>query len=90
MEKRLKPSMRENKRYLLLETNASRNEIEKAILDCIGYLGYAKAGVHFINDKVIAVNREYVNNVRAALCIYPKLIKVKSVSGTLKKLKSKE
>lgn len=87
MEKRLKPSLKENKRYLLLETSANRKDIKKAIIDYLGILGYAKAGVYFVSDKIIAVNRKQVNNVRAALCVYNKLIKVKKVSGSLKKLK---
>ena len=87
MEKRLKPSLKENKRYLLLETSADKKDIEKAIIDYLGTLGYAKAGVYFVSDKIIAVNREQVNNIRAALCVYHKLIKVKKVSGTLKKLR---
>jgi len=86
MEKKLKPSLRENKRYLLLETKASKEEIEQAILDYVGALGLAKAGLVFVRENVIAVNREKVNEVRAALCIFHKLIKVVRVSGTIKGL----
>lgn len=86
-EKKLKPCLRENKRYLLLETDAKREEIEQAIFDYIGILGYAKTGLYFVKDNVLAVNREEVNKVRAALCLAHKLIKVKKVSGTLKGLK---
>jgi len=88
MERRLKSSVKENKRYLLIETIANKKDIEKAITDYIGSLGYAKAGIYFVSDKIIAVNREQVNNIRAALCICSKLIKVKKVSGTLKKLRA--
>lgn len=88
-EKKLKPSLRENKRYLLLETSAKKQEIEQAILDFIGVLGYAKSGLHFIRSNIIAVNRESVNEIRAALCLYPKIIKVKRISGTIKGLKAK-
>ena len=87
VEKKLKSTLKENKRYLLLETNASRNEIEQAILEHLGSLGYANAGISFINDKILAVNREKVDNVRAALCTYKKLIRVITVSGTLKSLR---
>jgi len=87
VEKKLKSTLKENKRYLLLETNASRNEIEQAILEYLGSLGYANAGISFINDKILAVNREKVDNVRAALCTYKKLIRVITVSGTLKSLR---
>jgi RNase P/RNase MRP subunit POP5 len=87
MEKKLKPSLKENKRYLLVETEASRHEIENAVLEYLGSLGYAKAGIMFVDDKTIAVNREEVDKVRAALCAYHKLIRVARVSGTLKKLR---
>ena len=83
MQKRLKPSMREKKRYLLV--NASREKTEKAILHFIGVLGYSKAGVEFPKTNVLAVNRKQLNEVKAALCLAG--IKVKRISGTLKKLK---
>jgi RNase P/RNase MRP subunit POP5 len=85
MEKKLKPSMREKKRYLYLETKLSRNEIEKVILDYIGILGYAKSGVSFISKDIIAVNRKNISEIRAAFSFAE--IKVKLVSGSLKKLK---
>jgi len=82
-EKNLKPSLRENKRYLLIE-NANKEEIEKAILDYIGILGYSKAGVSWIG-KILAVNRKEVDKVKAALLLAG--INVKRVSGTLRGLK---
>ena len=89
--KSLKPSMRENKRYLLVEGKELRKNVEKAILDFIGVFGYAKAGLEWIksgeNDAIISVNREAVNSVRACLAVWPKKIEVKKVSGTLKGLK---
>lgn len=87
-EKKLKPSLRENKRYLLLETKANKKEIETAILSFLGTLGYAKSGIFFISEKIIAVDREQVDKVRASLALCPVLIKVKKISGTLKKLRS--
>jgi RNase P/RNase MRP subunit POP5 len=84
-EKKLKPSMREKKRYLLLETKLSKEEIEKVILDYIGILGYAKSGIYFILKNIIAVNRNMVNEIKAAFSFAE--IKVKKVSGSLKKLK---
>ena len=83
-EKRLKPSLREKKRYLLLETSATRAEIEQAVLDYIGVLGYSKAAPAFVRNNILAVNREEVDKIRAALALAKKLIKVKRVSGTLK------
>ena len=88
-EKKLRPTLRENKRYLLLEGDFSREDIERAILDYIGVLGYAKSGVFFIrkNGKnILAVNREMANEVRASLALYEKTISVIKVSGTLKGL----
>jgi len=91
--KSLKPSMRENKRYLLVEGEDLRKNIEKAILDFIGVLGFSKVGLEFIksdrNSAVISVNREGVDSVRASLCVFPKKMEVKMVSGTLKGLKEK-
>lgn len=88
--KSLKPSMRENKRYLLIQGESLRKNVEKAILDFVGVLGYSKAGLEWIksgeNSAIISVNREAVNNVRASLAVWPKKIEVKRVSGTLKGL----
>ena len=87
-EKKLKPTLRENKRYLLLEGDFNKKDIEAAILDYLGVLGYAKIGLYFVKNKVIDVNREEVERVRAALALSPKLIKIKRISGSLKKLNS--
>lgn len=90
--KSLKPSMRENKRYLLIEGEELRKNVEKAILDFIGTLGYSKTDLNWIkegkNDAIISVNREAVNNVKASLALFPKKIEVKKVSGTLKSLRA--
>ena len=88
--KSLKPSMRKNKRYLLVKGKNLKDNIEKAILDFIGVLGMSKAGLSYIrvnkNSAVISINREAVNKVRASLCVWPDKIVVKKVSGTLKGL----
>lgn len=84
MEKKLKPSMRENKRYLLVDS--SKEKVEKAIVDFLGILGYARAGVMFANNNIVAVNREELDRVRAAFSLAN--IQVKKVSGTMKKVKS--
>jgi RNase P/RNase MRP subunit POP5 len=83
MEKKLIPSHRENKRYILIDK--SIQEAEKAILDFIGILGYAKAGVSFPQKNILAVNREQVDQVRSALVLAG--IKVKRVSGSIKNVK---
>lgn len=85
MEKKLKPSMRENKRYLLVD--AANEKVEKAILDFLGILGYSKAGVSFPKENVVAVNREEVDKVRGALVLAG--INVKKVSGTMKGLRER-
>lgn len=88
--KPLKPSMREKKRYLLVNGKNLRENIEKAILDFIGILGMSKTDLRFIKfsgDKaIISVNRDSVNHVRASLSVYPEKIIVERVSGTIKGL----
>jgi len=88
--KSLKPSMRENKRYLYVKGKNLRKNIEKAILDFIGVLGMSKVGLNWIKEKrdsaVISVNREMVDPVRASLCVWPEKMAVEKVSGTLKRL----
>lgn len=86
--KSLKPSMKENKRYLLV--TGKTGDIEKAILDFIGILGMSKTGLSWIkrnkDSSVICVNREAVDGVRASLAVWPEKIEVKKISGTLKGL----
>ena len=86
--KNLKPSARIKKRYLLVE--AKKEETEKAILEYIGILGWAKASPFFVKssgDKIIlAVSRESLNDIRAAFSINNAKIKIIKVSGTLKGL----
>jgi len=89
--KKLKPSHREKKRYLLIDgKNADEKSIEKAILNYVGVLGYGKASPKIItkNNKglILAINRGSLNNIRAAFLLEGK-IQVKKVSGSLKKLK---
>ncbi len=83
------PSLRERKRYLLLETKVTKEDVEKAIIEYIGSLGYGKTGLNFVKKNTIAINRETINKVRAAFAIYSKPIKVLAVSGTLKGLRQK-
>ena len=85
--KSLKPSMREKKRYLLLKGKFSRKDVEDAILKYVGVLGYAKASPSWIDNKILAINRSEINNVRGAFVLFDN-ISVEKVSGTLKKLRS--
>ncbi len=88
--KSLKPSMKENKRYLLVRGKDLKKNIEKAILEFIGVLGMSKTGLSFIkssgNSAVVCVNREAVDSVRASLVVFPEKMEVLKVSGTLKGL----
>jgi len=88
--KSLNPSLRENKRYLLVKGKNLRQEIEKSILDFVGVLGLSKTGLNFIQVKkdfaIISINRESINLVRASICVYPEKMFVEKVSGTLKGL----
>ena len=89
--KSLRPSMKENKRYLLV--SGKTGDIEKAILDFVGVLGMSRAGLSWIKKSagsaIISVNREAVNEVRASLAVWPEKISVERVSGTLKSLREK-
>ncbi len=86
--KALKPSHREKKRYLLLEC-VDEKDVEEAILDYVGVLGYAKTSPKIVTkiDKklILAINRKELDKIRAAFFLAG--IKVLKVSGTLKKLK---
>jgi len=88
--KALKPSVRENKRYLLVKGTNLKVNIEKAILEFIGILGMSEIGLNYIKSGkdfiIICVNRKSVDKIRASLCVYPEKIVVEKVSGTLKGL----
>ncbi len=91
--KPLKPSMRERKRYLLVNGKNLKENIPKAIKDFIGVLGMSKTSLNFIksgeNFVVISINREMLDKVRASLCVWPEKMSVKRVSGTIKGLNVK-
>ncbi len=88
MKLKIKPSAKLKKRYLLVQ--ASKSGIEKAILDYIGILGYAKAAPHFVNTKnknlVLAIETKSLQDIRAAFELSSEKIKILKVSGTLKGL----
>jgi RNase P/RNase MRP subunit POP5 len=93
--KPLKPSMKENKRYLIVRGRNLKENIPKAIKDFVGVLGMSKASLEFIKffeneGAIISVNRESLNNVRASFVVWPEKIEVMKVSGTLKGLNSKD
>ena len=88
--KPLKPSHKENKRYLLVKGKNPSQNIEKAILEFIGVNGMSKCGLSFISSDadsaIICINREMVDSVRASLAVFGEKIEVEKVSGTLKGL----
>ena len=88
--KPLKPSMKENKRYLLIRGKNLKQNMEKAILEYVGVLGYSNASPKVIKSGkdwiILAINRQAINEVRGAFTIFPKKISVEKVSGTLKGL----
>jgi len=88
MKLKSKPSERIKKRYILLE--GKKEDIEKAILDYIGILGYAKASPIFIEKRgnriILAIDRKELDKVKASFAISDKEIKTIRVSGTLKGL----
>jgi len=87
MEKKLKPSLRENKRYLLV--NGSKKDVEEAILDYIGILGFSQCGIKWVKNDILAINRNMVDKVRASMAASSKALSVLRVSGTLKGLGKK-
>ncbi len=80
-EKSLKKNMKERKRYLLLK---DKKGVEQAILEYTGILGFSKSSPQWVKNKILAINRRQLNDVKAALEL--KNIEIKKVSGTLKGL----
>ncbi len=83
-------SERVNRRYLLIKAEGKK-EVEEVILDYIGILGWARAAPFFVEEKrgeiILAVKREAINEVRAAIEISGRNIKIIGVSGTIKGLR---
>ncbi len=71
--------------------DSNKKAIDDAILEYIGILGYSKAGPEIIkntkNALILAVNRESLDNIRAAFLMSGKKIEVIKISGSVKKLK---
>jgi len=97
---RMLSTLREKRHYLVLTSGEScEDDIKKAILDFIGTLGYAKAGVFFVeqdkvNDKhfyfIVSVVTKHVDEVKAAIALMKKpRVRCIGVSGTIKKAKEK-
>ena len=86
---KLRPSERDRRRYFIVR--ASNQQIEKAILEYIGILGFAKSAymkveiIGFAGKTVGSCLAETLDEVRAALGLAG--ISIEKVSGTLKGLK---
>ncbi|MEN7981950.1 MAG: hypothetical protein ABFQ65_00700 [Nanoarchaeota archaeon] len=63
--KPLKPSARENKRYLLVEGKNLKQNIEKAILEFIGVLGMSQVGLSFIETHSRVYTHKGHENLQA-------------------------
>ena len=89
--KSLKPSMREKKRYLLIQGENLKENVEKAISEYIGILGMSQTSPKWIkiekSSGILSVNRKSVDFVKASFVVFPKKLEVVKVSGTLKGLK---
>lgn len=84
----LKSTLRSNRRYLRIR--GKRSSVEKAILEFIGVLGWADAAPVFVSEvsdeSILAVNREALTKVKAALALAKDELDVLRVSGTIKGL----
>jgi len=91
MNLKISSALRLKRRYLLIKS--SKENVEKAILDYIGILGWAKACPVFVSSNqgecVLAVTRESINDIRASFAVDAGDIEVLRVSGTLKGLNKK-
>ena len=87
---KIKPSARDKRRYFLVR--ASNAQVERAILEYVGILGFGKAAYrHVAGDRTRVTGRivgscvvKSLNDVRAALAFAG--IRIEKVSGTLKGL----
>lgn len=93
MALKLKPSSKMHRRYLLIESE-SAEKVRKALIEALGEIGWARAAPMFVKvrtkahekDIVLAIAREELGNVRAAIELSKDKIKVVRVSGTIKGL----
>ena len=91
MKLKLIPSMKIKRRYIIFNTN-NQEQIEQVILDSLGTLGWAKTSPVFIKDKgklVLSVKSSSPDELRAALELSNKELKILSISGTLKGLRKR-
>ena len=88
---KLRPSARDKRRYFLVKAN--NKSVEKAILEYVGVLGFAKSAYVKVNTKefqnklVGSCLVKSLDDVRTSLALAG--IKIEKASGTLKGLKGK-
>ena len=89
--KSLKPSAKENRRYILIKGENNYKKVESSVLEFSGVLGLAESGLKFIKKEngnlIVSITRESVNKVRAGFAVFKDKIEVLRVSGTLKGLR---
>ncbi len=91
--KRLLPSLREKKRYIVFEGGSLKN-IDEALNKFLGILGMSKVNPVVMKDKIkdkkgiIRINHAYKDEVIVALSLV-KGLKIIGVSGILKKTEEK-
>lgn len=91
MKVKQKPSERIHRRYILLDSK-NKKEVEEIILEYLGLIGWARASPIFLNENgkvILAVERKSLIDIRAAIELSEKNIKIIRVSGTIASLKRK-
>ena len=97
----LLPVLKEKKRYILYECDASNKinniQIEQELRGFIGDLGLAKANLKFIksnnNRGILQVNHHFVHEIKAGLALINQInnnqirMRTIKVSGVINKLK---
>jgi len=95
---KLKPSARDKRRYFLVR--ASREDVEKVILEYIGVLGFARSAFMIVSPEEGKNSKKISNSFLIGSCLVSSLddiraslglagIEILKVSGTLKGLSSK-
>ncbi|MEW6062808.1 MAG: Rpp14/Pop5 family protein [Nanoarchaeota archaeon] len=94
--KRLLPSLRDKKRYIVFELiakggldyNMAKKGIKESISWLIGELGMAKAGLRFLdewknNKGIITVNRSYVDETRVGMSLVKNISNIDVIVRTV-------
>lgn len=91
---KLRSTLKEKRHYLVIKTirkltdKEIKDQIDKAVLNFIGTLGYASSGLQYIKvsgqNVIISITTKYVDYVKTALTLYSNM-KCVGVSGTINK-----